>query len=38
MAKIKKPGDALTPRGGSGGPPGKRQRSKLRKHGKARGR
>jgi hypothetical protein len=31
MAKMKKPGDALTPSGGSGGPPGKKQRSKARK-------
>jgi hypothetical protein len=36
MAKAKKPGSALTARGGPEGPPGKRQRSKLRKNGKAR--
>jgi hypothetical protein len=37
MAKLKKPGDSNTPRGGSGGPPGKKQRSKARKRAKGRG-
>jgi len=36
MAKIKKPGDSNTPRGSSGGPPGKKQRSKARKSSKGR--
>jgi|EndMetStandDraft_8_1072994.scaffolds.fasta_scaffold4719522_2 hypothetical protein len=34
MAKAKKPGDPLTPRGGEGGPAGKKQRSKARKNNK----
>ena len=34
MAKMKKPGDASTPKGSAGGPPGKKQRSKARKSGK----
>lgn len=36
MAKLKKPGDSDTPRGSSGGPPGKKQRSKARKSSKGR--
>src|SRR5262249_41986599 len=36
VAKAKKPGDALTPRGGSSGPPGEKQRSKARKNRKRR--
>jgi hypothetical protein len=36
MAKVKKPGDSNTPRGSSGGPPGKKQRAKARKHSKGR--
>jgi hypothetical protein len=34
MAKVKKPGDSFTPRGGSGGPAGKKQRSRARKNGR----
>ena len=37
MTKAKKPGDATTPRGSPGGPPGKKQRAKARKNGKRRG-
>jgi hypothetical protein len=33
MSKQKKPGDASTPRGSSGGPPGKKQRSRARRKG-----
>jgi len=36
MAKLKKPGDSSTPKGGSGGPPGKKQRSRARKNGQRR--
>jgi hypothetical protein len=36
MAKAKKPGDSSTPRGSSGGPPGKKQRGKARKNSKGR--
>jgi hypothetical protein len=32
MAKAKKAGDSHTPRGSSGGPPGKKQRSKARRN------
>jgi hypothetical protein len=31
MPKAKKPGDSYTPRGSSGGPAGKKQRSRARK-------
>jgi hypothetical protein len=31
MPKAKKPGDSYTPRGGSGGPAGKKQRSRARR-------
>jgi hypothetical protein len=32
MAKAKKPGDSLTPRHSSGGPPGKKQKAKARRN------
>jgi hypothetical protein len=32
MAKAKKPGDAFTPSGSSGGPAGKKQKSRARKN------
>jgi hypothetical protein len=37
VAKAKKAGDASTPPGSTGGPPGKRQRRKVRKNGRRRG-
>lgn len=38
MAKPKKPGDSSTPTGSSGGPAGKKQRSKARKNNKRKNR
>ncbi len=31
MTKAKTPGDALTPKGSAAGPPGKKQRAKVRR-------
>jgi hypothetical protein len=37
MPKAKKPGDAFTPSGSPGGPPGKKQKGKARKSSGRRG-